>query len=56
MMKILRKWYYRKLFFRIYYIYLNRLENPSGAIDAAYDDIKAIKKVKSLINKLIDKP
>ena len=56
MMKILRKWYYRRLFFRIYFIYLNRLRNPSAAIDAAYDDIKVIKKVKSLIDKsLIDK-
>ena len=52
MMNILRKWYYRKLFFRIYYIYLNRLNNPLGAIDAAYEDLKAIKKVKSLIDKL----
>lgn len=55
MMKILRKWYYRRLFFRIYFIYLNRLRNPLAAIDAAYDDVKAIKKVKSLINSLIDK-
>lgn len=46
----------QKVIFRIYYIYLNRLENPLGAIDAAYDDIKAIKKVKSMIdNLLIDK-
>lgn len=50
-MKKLRKWYYKRLFVKIYFVYLNRLNNPYYAIDAAYDDIKAIKKVKSLIEK-----
>lgn len=41
-MNKLRKWYYKRLFVKIYFVYLNRLNNLNYAINAAYNDIKAI--------------
>jgi hypothetical protein len=36
-------WYYRRLFFHIYFLYLKHSNNPDNAINDALDDVMAIK-------------
>lgn len=36
-------WYYRKLFFRIYFSYLKYSDNPENAINDAFEDLKTIR-------------
>lgn len=43
MLKLLKQWYYRRLFLRIYFAYLKYGNNPKNAINDAFDDIEAIK-------------
>lgn len=45
MFKLLKRLYYKRLFFRIYFIYLKRGNNPENAVNDAFEDIKAIKVV-----------
>lgn len=41
--KYINYWYYRKLFFRIYFSYLKYSDNPENAINDAFEDLRAIK-------------
>lgn len=43
MFKSLKRWYYRRLFLRIYFAYLKYGNDPKNAINDAFDDIEAIK-------------
>lgn len=42
MFNFIKRWYYRRLFLRIYFKYLDRLENPSCALVRAVDDFNEI--------------
>lgn len=46
MFKSLKRLYYRRLFLRIYFVYLKYGNDPKNAINDAFDDIKAIKSVR----------
>lgn len=45
MFGFIKRWYYRHLFLKIYFIYLKRNEYPREAYYNAYEDIKAIIKL-----------
>lgn len=42
MFRLIRHWYYKRLFFKIYFQYLAG-PNPQNAINDAFEDIRAIK-------------
>lgn len=52
MFKALKTWYYKRLFFKIYFRYLNG-PAPQNAIDDAWTDVKAIKKIKKMIREML---
>ena len=43
MFRFIKRWYYRRLFLKIYFIYLKHSNNPQEAANDAYADVKAIK-------------
>lgn len=45
MFKRIKLWYHRRLFMRIYFIYLKHSDKPQNAVNDAYEDLKAIIKV-----------
>lgn len=51
MLKLLKIWYYRRMFIKIYLRYLNG-SDPQNAINDAWEDIKAIKKIEVKIREL----
>lgn len=42
MFGFIKRWYYRRLFLKVYFIYLKHSDNPQEAVNDAYEDIKAI--------------
>lgn len=46
MFKCLRLWYYRRLFLRIYFAYLKYGNDPSNAINDAFEDVMIIKSIR----------
>lgn len=49
MLKSLKRWYYRRLFLRIYFAYLRYGNNPNDAINDAFNDMEAIKTAREKI-------
>ena len=43
MFSFIKRWYYRRLFLKVYFIYLKHSDNPQEAVNDAYADIEAIK-------------
>lgn len=42
MFGFIKRWYYKRLFLKVYLIYLKRISDPREAYYNAYEDIKAI--------------
>ena len=51
MLKLLKIWYYKRMFLKIYLRYLNG-SDPQNAVNDAWEDIKAIKKIEVKIREL----
>lgn len=45
MFALLKRFYYQRLFLKIYFLYLCNGKDPENAINNAYEDIKAIRNV-----------
>ena len=43
MFGFIKRWYYRRLFLKIYFIYLKRNEDPREAYYETIEDVKAIR-------------
>lgn len=43
MLGFIKRWYYRRLFLKIYFIYLKHGNNPQEAANDAYEDVKGIR-------------
>lgn len=42
MFGFIKRWYYKRLFLKVYFIYLKHSDNPQEAVNDAYADVKAI--------------
>lgn len=42
MFGFIKRWYYKRLFLKVYFIYLKHSNNPQEAVNDAYADVKAI--------------
>lgn len=51
MLKLLKIWYYKRMFLKIYFRYLNG-SDPQNAINDAWEDIRAIKKIEVKMREL----
>ena len=53
MLKALKFWYYKRLFFKIYFHYLNG-PDPQNAENDALEDIKAINELQAMMHEMLD--
>nr|DAG34384.1 MAG TPA: hypothetical protein [Caudoviricetes sp.] len=53
MLKALKIWYYKRLFIKIYFRYLNG-SDPQNAVNDALEDIKAINKIEVMMREVLN--